>query len=43
MQLVPTRLEGPVLLAPKVHGEELRSERVQSAPRPAEIADSLAL
>jgi hypothetical protein len=36
MQLVPTRLEGPVLLAPKVHGDELCSEL-------AEIADSLPL
>jgi len=36
MQLVPTRLEGPVLLAPNAHVDELCFEM-------AEIADSLPL
>ena len=41
MQLVPTRPEGPVLLAQNARGDELCPERDRSAQRLAEIADSL--
>jgi hypothetical protein len=41
MQLVPTRPEGPVPLAPNAHGDGLCSVRDPSAPRLAEIAEWL--